>query len=601
MQEYTSPGEVAISPDDNLTSSLFDLVENSPDRPIVAHRVGERFVDWSARQFVDEVMAVAKGLMGLGLEKGGRVSIYASTRIEWTVLDYAIWMAGGITVPIYETSSSDQVEWIVGNAEVSILVAETDELKANYDAVADKLPTCEHVFVLDDGGLEKIKEAGADVSDDDVRARAGSVGGDDLCTIVYTSGTTGKPKGCVITHGNFVWVCAQTEAAASEFFQEGERTLLFLPLAHIFARIIQVACIRSGVKLGFSTGIPHLVDELGMYHPTFLLAVPRVFEKVFNGAQQRAHSEGKGKIFDKAAQVAEDFSRQSTEGKVSLGTKILHTIFDKLVYTKLRAAMGGEIRYAVSGGAALGERLGHFFNGIGVTILEGYGLTETTAATTINRPDAFKIGTVGKPVPGTSIRISDDGEVLVKGGGVFQGYYKNDEATKESLDNEGWYYTGDLGSLDGEGYLRITGRKKEILVTAGGKNVAPNQLEDQLRAHPLISQCMVVGDGQPFIAAIITLDAEALPAWAEEKDKPTEQDLATWAEDPDVKAEVETAVEKANKTVSKAESIRTYRIVGEDFEVGEELTPTLKVKRPVVQKKYQSVIDEIYAGQKQTS
>jgi long-chain acyl-CoA synthetase len=286
---------------------------------------------------------------------------------------------------------------------------------------------------------------------------------------------------------------------------------------------------------------------------------------------------------------------------VSLGTKILHTVFDKLVYSKLRAAMGGEIRYAVSGGAALGERLGHFFNGIGVTILEGYGLTETTAATTINRPDAFKIGTVGKPVPGTSIRIADDGEVLVKGGGVFQGYYKNDEATKESLDSEGWYSTGDLGSLDGEGYLRITGRKKEILVTAGGKNVAPNQLEDQLRAHPLISQCMVVGDGQPFIAAIITLDAESLPAWAEEKDKPTEQDLATWAEDPDVKAEVEAAVEKANRTVSKAESIRTYRIVGEDFEVGEELTPTLKVKRPVVQKKYQSVIDEIYAGQKQTS
>ncbi len=601
MQEYTSPGEAPISPDDNLTASLFEVADTAPDRPLVAHRVGERFVDWSARQFVEEAMAVAKGLMGLGLDKGGRVAIYSSTRIEWTVLDYAIWMAGGITVPIYETSSSDQVEWIVSNAEVSVLVAETDELKASYDAVADKLPTCEHVFVIDDAGLEKLKEAGADISDEDVRARAADVKADDTCTIVYTSGTTGRPKGCVITHGNFVWTCTQTEVAASEFFQEGERTLLFLPLAHIFARIIQVACIRSGVKLGFSTGIPQLVDELGIYKPTFLLSVPRVFEKVFNGAQQRAHSEGKGKIFDKSAQVAEDFSRQSTQGKVSLGTKVLHTIFDKLVYGKLRAAMGGEVRYAVSGGAALGERLGHFFNGIGVTILEGYGLTETTAATTINRPDAFKIGTVGKPVPGVSIRIADDGEVMVKGGGVFQGYYKNDEATKESLDDEGWYATGDLGSLDGEGYLRITGRKKEILVTAGGKNVAPNQLEDQLRAHPLISQCMVVGDGQPFIAAIITLDAEALPAWAEEKGKPTEQDLATWAEDPDVKAEVELAVEKANRTVSKAESIRTYRIVGEDFEVGEELTPTLKVKRPIVQEKYQSLIDEIYAGEKQGS
>ena len=597
MQEYTSPGAVEISPDDNLTASLFDVADTTPDRPIVSHRVGERFVDWSARQFVEEAMGVAKGLMGLGLEKGGRVAIYSSTRIEWTVLDYAIWMAGGITVPIYETSSADQVEWIVSNAEVSVLIAETDELKGNYDEVADKLPTCEHVFVLDDAGLEKLKEAGSDVGDDDVRSRAADVRADDICTIVYTSGTTGRPKGCVITHGNFVWTCTQTEVAASEFFQEGERTLLFLPLAHIFARIIQVACIRSGVKLGFSTGIPQLVDELGIYKPTFLLSVPRVFEKVFNGAQQRAHSDGKGKIFDKAAQVAEDFSRQSTQGKVSLGTKVLHTVFDKLVYTKLRDAMGGQVRYAVSGGAALGERLGHFFNGIGVTILEGYGLTETTAATTINRPDAFKIGTVGKPVPGVSIRIADDGEVMVKGGGVFREYYKNEEATKESLDDEGWYATGDLGSLDGEGYLRITGRKKEILVTAGGKNVAPNQLEDILRAHPLISQCMVVGDGQPFIAALITLDAEALPAWAEEKGKPTEQDLATWAEDPDVRAEVELAVEKANRTVSKAESIRTYRIVGEDFEVGEELTPTLKVKRPIVQQKYQSVIDEIYAGQ----
>ncbi len=598
MQEYTSPGEVKISPDDNLTSSLFEVVDSTPDRPMVAHRVGERFVDWSARQFVDEAMAVAKGLMGLGLEKGGRVSIYCSTRIEWTVLDYAIWMAGGITVPIYETSSSDQVEWIVSNAEVSVLVAENAELKGNYDTVADKLPTCEHVFVIEDAGLEKIKQAGSDVSDEDVRARAAEVTADDVCTIVYTSGTTGRPKGCVITHGNFIWVCEQVESAASDFFQQGERTLLFLPLAHIFARMIQVACIRSGVKLGFSTGIPQLVDELGIYQPTFLLSVPRVFEKVFNGAQQRAHSEGKGKIFDKAAAVAEDFSRQSTEGKVSLGTKLLHGVFDKLVYSKLRAAMGGNVRYAVSGGAALGERLGHFFNGIGVTILEGYGLTETTAPATMNRPDAFKIGTVGKPVPGCSIRIADDGEVLIKGANVFQGYYKNDEATKESMDADGWYASGDLGSLDGEGYLRITGRKKEIIVTAGGKNVAPNQLEDQLRAHPLISQCMVVGDGQPFIAAIVTLDAESLPAWAAEKDKPTEQSLAQWAEDPDVKAEIELAVEKANKTVSKAESIRTYRIVGEDFEVGEELTPTLKVKRPIVQEKYQSLIDEIYAGQK---
>jgi long-chain acyl-CoA synthetase len=597
MQEYTSPGELPIAPDENLTASLLQLSETEPNRPLVAHRVGDRFVEWTTRQFVDEVLAVAKGLMGLGVEKGQSVCVYSATRLEWTVLDYAIWMAGGVTVPIYETSSSDQIEWIAGNSEAVAIFIENDELKKSYDVVADKLTDLKNAFVIEDAGLEKVKEAGSDVTDEQVRERAAGVGADDIATIVYTSGTTGRPKGCVISHGNFVWVCTQVESAASDFFQPGERTLLFLPLAHIFARMIQVACIRSAVVLGFSTGIPQLVEELGIYKPTFLLAVPRVFEKVFNGAQQKAHADGKGKIFDKAAHVAEDFSRQSAAGKVDLKTKLLHGLFDKLVYGKLRDAMGGQVRYAVSGGAALGERLGHFFNGIGVTILEGYGLTETTAPATMNRPDAFKIGTVGKPLPGCSVKIADDGEVLIKGGNVFQEYYKNPEATKESLTDDGWYHSGDLGSLDGEGYLRITGRKKEIIVTAGGKNVAPAVTEDLIRAHRLISQVMVVGDGQPFIGALVALDSEALPEWQEEHGK-TGKTIAELAEDEDVKAEVQKAIDEANKAVSKAESIRAFRILPEDFEVGEELTPTLKVKRPIVAEKYSEVIDEIYSGVK---
>jgi len=595
MREYTTPGETEVSPDENLTDALWSAAASSPTRPALAHRVGDRFVEWSTQQFAEEVMAVAKGLMALGVEQGDKVCLYSATRIEWTVLDFAIWAAGGVTVPIYETSSAEQVEWIGSNSEAVALIAENAELKAEYDSVADKLPNCKHVYVLDDGGLDELKQRGSDVSDDDLRERASAVKGGDVATIVYTSGTTGRPKGCVITHSNFVWDATQVETALPEFLKPGESTLLFLPLAHIFARVIQTACIRSGVLLAFSTGVPQLLEELKIFQPSFLIAVPRVFEKVFNGAQQKAHAEGKGKIFDKAAAIAEDYSRQHRAGKVRFGTKLTHGIFDKLVYSKLRDAMGGNVKLAVSGGAALGERLGHFFDGIGVPILEGYGLTETTAGASINTPSALRIGSIGKPLPGVSARIADDGEILLKGGNIFAGYYKNDEATAEVLDDDGWFHTGDLGTLDGEGFLRITGRKKEILVTAGGKNVAPAVLEDRMRAHALVSQAMVVGDGQPFIAALVTLDAESLPTWAEANEK-SGRTIAELKDDPDVIAAVEAAVEDANKAVSKAESIRTFRILPEDFEVGEELTPTLKVKRNVVSERYQDVIDEIYAS-----
>jgi long-chain acyl-CoA synthetase len=595
MQEYTSPGEVEVPLDENLTASLWQAVADHPGQPIVAIRVGDRFVDWSTRQFVDEIAAVAKGLIAHGIEKDDRVVVHSSTRIEWTILDYAIWMAGGVTVPIYETSSSEQIEWIVNDSRAKAVFTENAELKALVDEVADRLETLEHLHVIDDGALETLRQAGAEVSDDDVRERSNAATGEDLATIVYTSGTTGRPKGCVITHHNFIWDATQVAAAAPEFFGGGMRTLFFLPLAHIFARVVETTCIRNGVILGFSTGIPQLTEELAIYKPDFLVAVPRVFEKVYNGARAKAAADGKEKIFDKAAQVAEDYSRQKAAGKVSLGTNVLHAIFDRLVYGKLRGAMGGEIQYAVSGGAALGERLTHFFMGIGVHVCEGYGLTETTAASTLNRPSLTRVGTVGKPLPGVSAKIAEDGEILLGGAHIFQGYHNNPEASAEVL-KDGWFHTGDIGQLDGEGFLKITGRKKELIVTAGGKNVAPTVLEDRIRAHALVGQCMVIGDNQPFIAALITIDPEAYPTWAEANGK--SGSIADNINDPDLKAEVQKAVDDANKAVSKAESIRTFKILPDDFVVGVELSQKMSVKRHVVSEKYQAEIDEIYAAKK---
>lgn len=595
MQEYTSPGEVEVPLEENLTASLWQAAADHPEQPIVAIRVGDRFVDWSTRQFVDEIIAVAKGFIAHGIEKGDRVVVHSSTRIEWTILDYAIWMAGGVTVPIYETSSSEQIEWIVNDSEAKAVLTENAALKELVDAVADQLKTMEHLHVIEDGALETLRQAGAEISDEQVRERSEAATGEDLATIVYTSGTTGRPKGCLITHHNFIWDATQTAAAAPEFFVGGMRTLFFLPLAHIFARVVQTTCIRNGVVLGYSTGIPQLTEELAIYKPDFLIAVPRVFEKVFNGARAKAAADGKERIFDKAAQVAEDYSRQKIAGKVSLGTNVLHAVFDRLVYNKLRGAMGGEIKYAVSGGAALGERLTHFFMGIGVHVCEGYGLTETTAVSTFNRPSLTRVGTVGKPIPGASAKIADDGEILLGGAHIFQGYHNNPEASAEVLE-DGWFHTGDLGQLDGEGFLKITGRKKELIVTAGGKNVAPTVLEDRIRAHALVGQCMVIGDGQPFIAALVTIDPEVFPAWAEANGK--SGSVADNLDDPDLKAEVQKAIDDANKAVSKAESIRTFRILPDDFVVGVELSQKMSVKRHVVAEKYQDQIDAIYSAKK---
>ncbi len=593
MQEYTSPGEVTLDPTETVPDGLFRAEREHPHRAALAYRSGDAFVDVTTAEFADKVRRIAAGFMALGIEKGERICLFSPTRIEFTYVDYAIWAAGCATVTIYETSSAEQVEWIVKDSGAVAVVAADDDLVETFNERAGHLGTCEHVFSMDSGGLDHLIELGKDITDEQVMERMGSVAQDDLATLVYTSGTTGLPKGCHLTHRNFVWVVHNTVSEATEVLRSGGSTLMFLPLAHIFARLVEVASVNQGVKISYATGIENLVEELSMTQPTFVFSVPRVFEKVYNRAVTSANDDGKGKIFMAAVDTAIQYAKQKEAGAIGIATRLKHMVFDKLVYSKLRAVFGGRAEYAISGGAALGERLGYFFSGIGVTVLEGYGLTETSAASTVNRPGQVKIGSVGRPIPGASIRIADDGEVLIKGGHVFSGYWNNDAASAEALSEDGWFHSGDIGTLDDEGFLRITGRKKEIIVTAGGKNVAPAVLEDRLRAHPLVSQCMVVGDAQPFIAVMVTIDPEEFPRWCAEHGKAG--DLSELVDDVDLRESIQAAIQDANKAVSKAEAIKEFRILPADFTIeGGEMTPTLKVKRRIVADKYAHVLDDIY-------
>jgi len=593
MREFTGPGTVDTGDERTLLSGLRELAAEDPDRPAVAYRDGDRFSSWSLGRFLEEVDEVARGLVGIGIEPGQRVCIFSATRLEWAVLDHAIWAAGAVTVPIYETSSAEQVEWIVSNSGAVALVAETQELLETYQKVADELPACQYTEVVEDNGLQRIKDAGRDVSPEAVREREDALRPDDLATIVYTSGTTGRPKGCRITHHNLVFNVAASQAALDELIRPGRSTLLFLPLAHIFSRLIQATCLRSRVLLAFASGPDQVQEELPMFRPTFLLGVPRVFEKVINGARRRAQDEGKGKgwLFDRALDVAERHSREAQPG---LWTRLQHRVFDRLVYAKLRDGIGGQVEYAVSGGTTLGERTGHRFRGIGITILEGYGLTETTAPAAVSRPDAVRIGWVGEALPEVSIRITDDGEIEVRGDNVFAGYHGNPEATEEVLDHEGWFSTGDLGELDHDGFLRIVGRKKDTVVTSGGINVTPDVLEDRLTSHPLVSQVIILGDDEPFVGALIALDPEEGQAWADQQGR--SGDLSELAEDEQLRSEIQSAVDDANDAVSRAESIREFRIIPEELSTEDgELTPTQKAKREVVEERFNHLIESIYA------
>jgi len=595
VREYSTPMTVDVPRTGNLTD---DVVTNARDHGsvVVFSRSGpDGWSDVTAAEFLAEVQAVAKGLIAAGIDAGDRVALISKTRYEWTLLDYAIWFAGAVTVPIYETSSAEQVSWILEDSGAKAVVAEGSDHLARIAEVRAGLTELNQVWSFEDNAVSVLTKLGADISDSVLEERRTTATPLDLATLIYTSGTTGRPKGCMITHGNFMFELGVAVDELEDLFElDGASTLLFLPLAHVFARIIQVGCVKARVRMGHSADIKNLVADLGVFQPTFVLAVPRVFEKVFNTASQRAAADGRAKIFNRAVDTAIAWSRGQDAGKPSLKVRAQHAAFDRLVYGKLRDALGGRCQYAVSGGAPLGERLGHFYRGIGLTILEGYGLTETTAALTANLPDAQKVGSVGRPLPGTSVRVADDGELLFKGGQVFAGYWRNEQATSEAIERDGWFHTGDVGEVDDEGFVRITGRKKEILVTAGGKNVAPAVLEDRLRAHHLVSQCIVVGDGQPYIAALVTIDTESFPAWAEAQGKVG--DVSDLIDDPDLRAEIEAAVEDANKAVSKAESIRKFAILPLDWtEEGGQLTPSLKLKRNVVMREFRDDVAALYA------
>ncbi|SNR88596.1 long-chain acyl-CoA synthetase [Streptosporangium subroseum] len=596
MREYSVPVLVDVPLSATMTDTVFQRADEEPGVVALRRKTGDDWTAVTAKEFRDQVAGVAKGLIAAGLEPGDRVALMSRTRYEWTVIDYAIWSAGAVGVPIYETSSADQVKWIISDSGAKAVFVELESHEETVRESVSELPELKNVWRIEGGALDELTASGSGVSDETLAERRTARGGTDLATIVYTSGTTGRPKGCRLTHDNLLFTARNVAQGPLEslFTEEGRAALLFLPLAHSFARIIEVVLVETGTILAHTPNMKNVGPDLQGFRPTFLLGVPRVFEKVYNGAEQKATADGKGKIFHAAADTAVAWSRARSAGGPGLGLKLKHAAFDKLVYGKLRAATGGRLSVAVSGGSALGERLGHFFRGVGIEVFEGWGLTETSAPSTVNLPGANKIGTVGKPFPGVTIGIGEDGEVLVKGRHLFDGYWNNAEATAEAIDTDGWFHTGDVGELDKDGYLRITGRKKEIIVTAAGKNVAPAPMEDHIRAHPLVSQALVVGDDRPFVAALVTLDPEALEQWKAANGK-AGATLAELSTDPAVLAEVQKAVDTANKFVSKAEQIKKFTVL--DVDITEEsghVTPTLKVKRNIVMRDFAKDIDALY-------
>ncbi|ODQ85353.1 AMP-dependent synthetase/ligase [Mycolicibacterium holsaticum] len=598
MREFSSPASFTVGEYDAVVRSVFEHERDDPDHVIFERLVDGVWTDVTCKQAAEQIRSTALGLIARGVNPGDRVALLAATRYEWPIIDFAIQAVGAVTVPIYETSSAEQVKFVLANSEAVLVFAETDAHADKIDSLTGELPALREVLRIEGSGtpaLEALAEAGKSLDARQLEDRLAGIRAADPATLIYTSGTTGTPKGCQLTHSNLVYETRGAKECFPALLDKPEKMLVFLPLAHVLARAITLSAFANKVTLGFTSDIKNLVPTFAVFKPSLVVSVPRVFEKVYNTAEQNARNDGKGRIFEMAANTAIEYSRAQDTGGPGLLLRAKHAVFDRLVYGKLRAALGGACRGAISGGAPLGARLGHFYRGVGVTIYEGYGLTETSAAITVNRIDDVKVGTVGKLLPGNSMRLNDDDELLVKGGVVFNGYWRNDEETK-AVFSDGWFHTGDLGAIDDDGFLTIIGRKKEIIVTAGGKNVAPAILEDRLRAHPLISQAMAVGDAKPFVGALITIDPEAIEGWKERNSKSASASVGDLATDPDLVAEIDLAVKEANQAVSKAEAIRKFRILPVDFtEDTGELTPTMKVKRKVVAEKFAADIDAIYS------
>lgn len=597
MKSYDVPLLVAAKPSDNVTDLLVERARLTPNHAIFERQKPDgTWFNVSAAEFQADVASLAKGLIASGIKPGQAIGIMSRTRYEWTLIDFAIWFAGAVSVPIYETSSAAQIEWILSNSDAVALFVENQGLKDRFAEVKGALPNVSQVWVIDSAEFAELRKSGESIGDGDLEAARTNAKGQDLATIVYTSGTTGNPKGCELTHASFVDHCRNAAAELPQVANDAQNTIMFLPLAHILGRYVSALCLHAGIRVAHLADPKLVATVMPVIKPTLLVAVPRVFEKVYNGAELRAEAGGKGKIFRAAAEVAIAYSRAlDTKAGPSLGLTVKFKLFDKLVYSKLRAAMGGKVKFAISGGAPLGERLGHFFRAIGLIVLEGYGLTETAAAAVIGRVTWQKIGKVGRALPGTGIKIAEDGEIWLRGLNVMRGYWRNEAATREAFEGD-WFRSGDIGELDEDGFLTITGRKKEILVTAGGKNVAPAPIEDPIRAHPLVGQVVVIGDAKPFIAALVSLDAEMVPVWAKNNGITEEMSLAEAAKHPKIRDEIQSRINEVNQLFSKAEQIKKFEILDVELtEASGHLTPSLKIKRASVLADFAKYVERIYS------
>lgn len=606
MREFTVPPMAAAPQVGGLADTVFDHAEDDPHRIALGRKDADgQWHDVSAAVFRDEVLALAKGLIAHGVRFGDRVALMSRTRYEWTLFDFALWTVGAQSVPIYPTSSAEQVLWMLHDAEVAAVMVEHEDHAMTIGSVIDRLPNLKRLWQLDADAVTELVDAGVQIDDETVHRHRRAVTPDSVATVIYTSGTTGRPKGCVITHANFMFESDTMVSRWEPVFHskpgDEAATLLFLPLAHVFGRMVEIAALRGRVKLGHQPELSAkaLMPDLVSFRPTFILAVPYIFEKVFNGARRKAEAEGRIGPFDKSVEIAVKYAEALEERAFgtgpgpSAGLRMQHQFFDKIVYKKVRDAMGGRVRHAMSGGSGMDRQLGLFFAGAGVIVYEGYGLTESTAAATANPPERTRYGTVGQPIPGSTVHIAQDGEIWVHGANVFGGYLGDPKSTDAVL-HDGWLATGDLGALDEEGYLTITGRKKEILVTSGGKSVAPAGLEERVRSHPLVAQCIVVGNDRPYIAALVTVDQESVDHWLAMQGRAPMR-AADLVRDPDLEMEVRRAVVAANTAVSQAESIRTFRILAHPFtEEHGLLTPSLKLKRKAIETAYASEVDALY-------